>query len=922
MFQLVSPGLPGSLAGTVILSVTGLPCATASVEFFVGSHFLGRSVTPPFSFTLNTTSRLLVDGEFDLSARALALDGRTQSEATLTVRVNNGTRQTRIVSPASLSALSGVVPITVDSSDPTAFVAIHHFTIDGIVVARVFTDVAYLSSQRVIANLDTTRFSNGPHELAVTFHSNLPTNEYFNDRGMIVRTITITNPPSNVTAIRAERSSIEVVPGGSETLSCVAELANGSTMPCSGPVTWTTTSSAISVVGPVVTGISEGYGAVTVSAHGRDNVVHVFSRASANVPHFGRDGTFLNAWDPAKSLFVVTPFGLQGRLVVSGTPAFQAEIKRAGINSLSEGAMNNPRNPAGSYAQWQQEFDTHYATAIAPAADAGYSFYFTGDDLAREKATDAWFMLNWPSAPTAIGYMQTRYKALGAAIAIDVVDEGSALWGDDPTPNLRPGAPRSFVSITCANSLCTVLWPGHTQAGRRFALTGSSLATLNTPQGSTLTAINSTASTFQFVPLSPVAGVFDVSTDPNLEYQIWADTLCSGAPCNPRLTNRSLATISAYLHAPSQRLAVSWPGLGDHSVEVHDRWMGKTAFAAGFSDFASHYWATRELRNTYAWSGGIKEFTNWMAQLYFDRQNSVVLSRPQIMLGHGSGIEYIKRVAGTQDFTAGVDEVSNSGSSFETMVPMIIESALLGTAGVRIYQFDYARDARLTAPVGTYVQTGLYPTGPEQAQFRAIAFGSRPLNSSTLQPFVLGKRLSAPSLDSALLTSLRETSIGRALMILNTLDSPRRVTVPFASIPAGLGPITRYRLFHDRVVTSRIDSAQARDDVFMRPGEALVYVAPTGPAALGMQSVRVTVPDRRARYFLRIGYFYSDMLDEHADAIDCTNGCDAAVDRSLGDVFYQFVYVDRDGVPRAKSPAMALPSVNSLVAPASPIQVL
>src|SRR5439155_12205430 len=134
------------------------------------------------------------------------------------------------------------------------------------------------------------------------------------------------------------------------------------------------------------------------------------------------------------------------------------------------------------------------------------------------------------------------------------------------------------------------------------------------------------------------------------------------------------------------------------------------------------------------------------------------------------------------------------GSVPKAVTAGMMAAAAAGTAGVRLYQFETPADyegQRSQGPGGGGIQTGADPRHAEVNNWRAMGYAASIL-TRTLQPYILGKRISSPAQGRNIVTAARQGPDAKMLMIVNSWDAARRIRVDFRPYDAGFG-FTRYR---------------------------------------------------------------------------------------------------------------------------------
>jgi hypothetical protein len=901
-----------AVKGVCRLAVSTSDKTIASVEYRLGSRRLGIVTQPPF--TLNWNTAYAADGSSAVQAIGRDSLGKVVAAAQRIFTIKNRGNSMDLAGSTLPSPLRGVAALSFSGYDSRYYPAVWLGYIDGELLGTAWTDNRGRHDASVTMRLDTTRFTNGRHELYVAMHSDYwqpghPEKKSFhNYRGAFERVVDIENGHT-LMDVAANYLHVHVRPGQRIALTCRQLFTDGGSGPCAQPVYSSSDRAVVNVsAGGVLTaGTGQGFAAITVADSGKTTAVEVWVRKHAAIAHFAGNGRIVNSYRAGQSLFVVAPFVLQPS-DLKGNPALIAEVRRAGINTLSRGFYANPRNVHADYQAWMKSFYGSTAPDWLFARDNGFHILGTGDEVARNIGGEAWWTLNWPHGREAVQYAMTLMASSGVAIAADMVDEASMMWGATPRPAGKVGAPKSFTSISCSGMKCTVRWahnpvtPKRFPSGASFALDHSVNHNLNTPLGRMFTAVNIGPDSFDFTPAGPLNGTFTAANDPNLEFVWWAGNIggCPAHPCIPPVPNSALTDITRWIHTAPRSVPVSWPVLGIAPAVVQGNWMGR----GGISDYASHYWDSFNLRHTYPWSGGVQEFTYWMRQLFYQRQPLMMLERPQIFLGSISSFMYVKRTPGAAYYTPPADESDTPGCAGPAVTSTIMTAAALGGAGVRLYQFEPPGNLpqRVKAPVGTTLQTGASPLASDpvvRENWRAMAYAANPL-TKTLAPCILGTALNSPAYGRNIVTGARQCPGMRMLMVINDNDWPR--TVPIDLTPYSSGrPATRYQIGYDGISTDLLRNARS-DTLTLAEGETAVYLFPASGRVL--QPIALKPPARHAspRVILHYGYIYKESVPASFNGRDCTNGCTLNLDRSLGPIFYQFTGLDSAGNVMDRSP--------------------
>lgn len=546
----ISPATGSTVSGTTVFSAdTSNAPSTASVEFDLGSLQIGTATVAPFNMSWNTG--FAADGRYSMLATAYDSTGNILAQAMTVVNINNHGGALTVGSPDLSQPLSGVVQLSITGTDGQGYYpARWNLFLDGQAQPITWTDNSGQNPITITPSLDTTTVPNGTHELHIEVASDYwpagqPNNKtWYTDRIGLSHIIT-TNNGHTLMGVTAGYEHVYLQPNQAMALSCIQLFTDNTAGTCAAP---SYSSSDLSMVstnssGLLTAGSNEGFATVTLTESGKTAQVYVWVMNNTTIPHFAGNGQMLLAYQAGQSIFPVAPFVL-GPSDLQASTSLNAEAKRAGVNTLYNGFYLNPRNITQDYNAWQSNYDAVIGAGWTWAASNGYHLYAMGDDAVRNIGSDAWWTLNWPSGQRAIQHAMQSLASSGVAIAIDIIDEGSMMWGATPTPPRFVGNSGVFTSISCSGATCAVAWPNNPvnpsrfYAGSSFALTGSLNSGLNTPLGKMFTATNITSSSFDFVPASPVNGVFTASNDPNLEFLWWAGA--PGAAQRTRVIRRSL----------------------------------------------------------------------------------------------------------------------------------------------------------------------------------------------------------------------------------------------------------------------------------------------------------------------------------------------------------------------------------------------
>jgi len=910
---ITSPSDGAVISGTYAFSASA-KANIASVEYRLGSLSLGIAAAP---FGLRWNTGYAADGDYSITAIAYDSMGAVVGTADRQFSIQNHRRTLHLNSPDLAKPLSKMVTLALTANDPSSYPARWNVAIDGNLVTYIWSDN---SGQNMVSvqspPIDTTRFTNGQHELHIevssdTFPKGDSANKtWYSDTAGLSRVITIDNGHT-LMGIAANYLHVYLEPGQTIKLACRSLFTDGVTGPCAAPA-YSSSDTAVAQVQPsgvLKAGTADGFSAVSLSDKGFTTQVYVWVESHPAIPHFSGNGQMLTSYQPGVSIFPVAPF----MLLIGDVQAraMDDEIKRAGINTLYSGFYVNSRNLSASYDSWERYYDQTLGAQWPVAVARGYHLYTMGDEITRNIGNEAWWTLNWPYGRQAVQHAMQSLAASGVAIGVDIIDEGSMLWGSTPTPPRKIGEAGMLTSITCSGSKCTVAWPsnpvkpGRFYAGVEFALTGSMNAGLNTPLGQMFTAQNVADNSFDFVPAGNVTGVFTASNDPNLEFLWWAGPAggCPHLPCTPPVPNTALLTVADWLRSASPHVAISWPALGIAPAIAHDQWAGKHS---QISDYFSHYWDSFQAGRTYTWTAGIADRVSWMRTAFYARQPYARLDRPQIILASSSSFYYQKNTPGAAYYTPPTDTLLLPGSSGPTVSAEMMAEAALGNAGIRLYQFETPSQEsnRASSKVGNVMQTGMSPIAGDpnsQQIWRSAGYASN-LLTKTLQPFILGTPLSSPGLGDNIVTAARRSNNGVLLMVVNANDWERTVSIDLTPYKTGLS-ITKY-VVGSRGIQSVVMADTASDRVTLGVGETVVYLFPNSRATSWTSSIPIAAPvlPAGAKYgVLHHGYIFSQDMDYQRDGMECAEGCRINVDTALGEIVYQFVFTDAKGNVLGKS---------------------
>ena len=410
-----------------------------SIEYWVNNRLISpRLSDPPFAFDWPTG--LLWDGIATVFAVARDANGLELGRSRpVGFRIANGPASVTLRSPAAGATLSGTLPWTVDATHPDGIEAVT-FVLDG-----EFAD-KYTNS----IPLDTTKLSNGLHELFTGVYAK-------NGAQPVGMTHTLVNVDNGhlLRELRPNWRTVYLTPSSTAALTAAAIYTDSAQEPVTNGLAFASSDPAIATVDAsgLITAVAPGLATITTTWRQFIARTRVDVRASLALAHFAKDGQILTAYDPARSLFVRTLFGLSSD-ELAANPALGPQIQQAAINALSEGFYTNPGDTgARDFDSWRQGWLANWDRKSRTAAALGLSFYLIGDDVARtpkelhNSITNAW-------SEDALLYALSTLRNSKQVIAIDMVDEVNFLWGDNPQPSdgrwtkFNPSIPDSaFVKL-------------------------------------------------------------------------------------------------------------------------------------------------------------------------------------------------------------------------------------------------------------------------------------------------------------------------------------------------------------------------------------------------------------------------------------------------------------------------------------------
>jgi len=438
--SLVSPKA-GNVTGPVAMEakLEGELPAGGGVQFLLdGVPLCGPILQAPFTFAWH--SAYVWDCECEV--QAVLVDGRgspVAMSAPVAMRVDNGFGGRVTVSGADLSKpLTGVVKLKLHAERAMSDAERKEKEDKGqrtdktIESIMVFIDGVQHTHRFGTADLeielDTARLPNGQHELFVqcaAFKEGVPT------CAMLRRMFTTENKET-VQYLQPKLTRIFLAPG---------ESVNIGSMPITqrDGIKESIANTAIATYKDfVVTGVAPGVTTLTIKpAAGPwmdiERKILVIVDKPHGFPHFGRDGSILTEYDPAKSLWVRTMFTLEGA-EIDRTPGLPEAVRHAGINVISGGLINNPADAgAKSFEDWYPGWKARWDEQLAFSKKLDMPLLLHGDDVSRTR-NEMNGSVNFEFGPKTV---QTAFQAAvdsKRVVGIEMIDEVTFLWGDTPVP--------------------------------------------------------------------------------------------------------------------------------------------------------------------------------------------------------------------------------------------------------------------------------------------------------------------------------------------------------------------------------------------------------------------------------------------------------------------------------------------------------
>ena len=341
----------------------------------------------------------------------------------------------------------------------------------GVLILMYWVDGALVSQQLGVADatitFDTTALLNGLHEFVTTAWTDQPNSQII---AVVQQSINVNHGRAPM-AVSSGWNEILLAPGQKQSLRPTLTYTNGDQFVLTSGVSYLTDSPGVATVSAdgTLVAVSSGVAKLTTSAQGMTATTRVIVDSPYGFPHFARDGGLLTQYDPKRSFFLRSVFGITPD-EVSGDMSLATSAKSAGVNAYTTGFYGNPADSGVTdFGKWQIAWDDTWKQRVSLARSQGVSLFLTGDDIARQP-----YQLNnsiandWSSSAIQHAFLAAQQS--GVAVGVDMVDETALLWGDTPTPNdgrwlrLQPPIPDNAFSrlmqrIDGSSSRLPISWP-------------------------------------------------------------------------------------------------------------------------------------------------------------------------------------------------------------------------------------------------------------------------------------------------------------------------------------------------------------------------------------------------------------------------------------------------------------------------------
>ena len=701
--------------------------------------------------------------------------------------------------------------------------------IDGEQVAYRWTTAAERNidgrgAQRVTIEVDSTRWSDGPHQVVaygypadpepaapVRWHARHESRVTFRNGAVPMLLL----PDAQQLVVR-DASPVTVA-------ACVL-CCDGSTRPACELALATTLPERVAIDGATLRLLTDGWATVNVrdveTGVTADIRVGRYPATLAALPHLGRDWSVKHAVDDA-SRWVIAPF-YQSIRDAMGDPNLARALAEAGLLTFWDSAGWNIGTR--TLAQYQADFETRTKGYWEFLAATNADVYLVFDEIGRTRP-EARASLDNPDAAAAYAWSIAQWRTRTRGYGIRVIDEVVYPYRVDPLPSDHRwdhfGPPAVVITHLDAqlytsdrdwSALPVQEAPAHPGLSdmrprlyvRTGAYAGKYCRIARGGRGGALTLATDELSrrdgfdarSMRLAPgdLVVVAGW-------------WAD---GSIP----LPDDTFARFSAMLRAGG--VPFGYP-VGAHAGGAAvGRWSRVGTVADVYSHLVPGFDVSPSPAGPTLPQGRLGRDLDWDPA-----QETVDPRLPMMAFVSGAGPQYTKRSnRRVADFDPAVD-LAQTGTGRARYTGMHLALALIGGAcGASVYFFDDVERRRertmetfprSVLPEGA--QTGFHPfaKGTAGEIFRAIAAFRRLVD--TLGPRVFAPLGVAPALGPGLRASRR----GDLLLVANTRE------VPVTTVPVALTqPVTRWRLAGESLRSERLGPGGVR--LTLEPGELTALV--------------------------------------------------------------------------------------------------
>ena len=425
-----SPAASSKISGTVTFAVSLQNSgAVASVDYLLnGKSISGPLTSAPYSFVWPSAS--VWDGQMSVKAIARDILGNVlATSASLPFQIANGTSTLTLVSPNPSQVLSGVVNWTLNTNwNLSSGNPIYFFFLDGQQVWLTFT-----KTQTITYSLDTTKIPNGTHELYCALYAEQPSS-ISPPLAMSQVQVQVNNGHA-VQQLRSNWRQIVLQPGQTAVLSPQWVYTDGVGTQ-STTASYVSANSSVATVnsGGLVQAVAPGVTTLTATSGSYSDTTRVLVTSAATLPHFAKNGQFLNAYDPVNSTYVRSMFWLDNT-EIQQTPGTAARMQEAALNTITNGFFYNPVDNSNNstFAAWKPGMDILLNGLQQAAVTNNFNLFLTGDDIARHP-NELNFSINNGWSPNPVQYAFQWAQSSGHVIGVDMVDEVDGAYGSTPTP--------------------------------------------------------------------------------------------------------------------------------------------------------------------------------------------------------------------------------------------------------------------------------------------------------------------------------------------------------------------------------------------------------------------------------------------------------------------------------------------------------